>query len=232
MSFGKFGRFRSRTYAVIAPACLFLVSCASLDETMQSLAQAPSCCTAPREFTYEPLSFVGWKLFEITQESAAFDFPTGKSYFRAFELPTQAEPFTFTLKSYVGSHVPDQDSYRGPARFSVFVPALMLLDEDFAVTRLVDEKAARPIDKILLPPVKLGMETTITIGREHANERYLVVFTPRRVLEGITEATIPHFIWIGVGPIPAIPTGKRERVHMYHAPVGFLRITLSGSGRE
>ena len=105
----------------------------------------------------------------------------------------------------------------------------MLLDEDFAVTRLVDEKAARPIDKILLPPVKLGMETTVTIGREHANERFLVVFTPRRVLEGITEATIPHAIWFGNWPIP---TGLRERVHMYDAPVGFLRITLSGSDRE
>ena len=229
MSFGKIGRFRSRTYAVIAPACLFLISCASLEETMQSLASAPICCAAPGDFTYEPLSFVGWNFFEITLESAAFDFPTGKSYFRAFELPKQAAPYTITVKSYAGDHVPDQDSYRGPARFSVFVPALMLLDADHAVTRLVDEKTARPIDQTILPPTKLGMETAVTIGREHANEKFLAVFTPRRVLEGITEASLPHAVWFGNW---AIPTGLREPVHLYHAPVGFLRITLSGSGRE
>ena len=109
MSYGEFGGRRSRANAVMAAAGLFLTSCvAPLEETMQSLALAPSCCVSPREFTYEPLSPGESKFFEITLGSAAFDFPTGMSYFRAFELPKQAAGYTITLKSYAGAHVPAQ----------------------------------------------------------------------------------------------------------------------------
>jgi hypothetical protein len=159
-----------------------------------------------------------------------FEFPSGKSYFKAFKLPEPAVDYTITLKSYAGGdHIPKLDSYPGWYPSSVFVPALMLLDADYMPTRLVDEKLTRRTDATLLPPARLGMETVITIGPQNKNERFLVIFTPRRLLGQVTEATVPHAIRIIGG---AIPTGLREPAHMYHAPVGTLAITLSGSDEQ
>jgi maltose operon protein len=220
---------RLATGAVVAVCCVFLPSCAALfppklEETMQSLASAPSCCAVAKDFTYEPLEFPGTTSFDISAESPAFDFPTGRSFFKAFELPKQALPYTITIKGYPGNHVPAQRHHRKPERYSVFVPVVMLLDRDHAVTRLIDERAVRRVDWTLLPPVRLGMELTITVGPENQNERFLVVFTPRRLLGGVTVATKPHAILLPTGG--ALPTGLRKRVDMHHAPVGDLKLRL------
>ncbi|MFQ6006490.1 MAG: MalM family protein [Woeseia sp.] len=224
---------RLATGAVVAVCCVFLTSCAAffpptLEETIQSLASAPNCCAAAKDFAYEPLEFPGTTSFDISAESPAFDFPTGRSFFKAFELPKQAVPYTITIKGYPGNHVPAQQHHWKPERYSVFVPVVMLLDRDHAVTRLIDEKAVRRVDWTLLPPVRLGMELTVTVKPENQNERFLVVFTPRRLLGGFTVATKPHAILFPGGG--AFPTGLRKRVDMYHAPVGDLKITLAEAG--
>ncbi len=44
MSYGEFGSRRSRANVAVAAACLFLTSCAApFEDTMHSLALAPSC---------------------------------------------------------------------------------------------------------------------------------------------------------------------------------------------
>jgi len=218
---------------LLATSCLSLASCAAffpptLEETIASVALAPSCCAAIKDFSYEPLEFPGTTSVDINAESQAFDFSSGRSFFKAFELPKWTAPFTITIKSYPGHHLPEHRHFAQPEGYSVLLPIVMLLDGEHVVTRITDERVVRRIDWTLLPPVRLGMELTIAVGPENQNEQFLVVFTPYRVLGGITVAAKPHAIWFPGGG--ALPTGLRQPVHMYHAPVGNLKITLEETG--
>lgn len=214
-----------------AAASLLLVSCAALkpvplEETIRSVDSAKSCCASVKEFDYEPLAMLDSKTFEITDQSSAFEFPTGKSYFKAFELPAYAVRYAITIESFPGRHWPAKTLY--PASLStasVFVPVVMLLDENHAVTRVVDGTAFKRVDATLFPPGQLRLEGTVPVGPENSRERFLIVLTARAQLKGITFAsgTIPilnrHYSGLGI-PI----TWK-----MYHAPVGHLRITVTES---
>ena len=194
---------------------------------MRSLDAARSCCKSPKEFEYEPLSPLDSTRFEISAESPAFEFPTGKSYFKAFALPAYAAPYSITIESFHGSHSPGGEV---PYSASVFMPVAMFLDTGYAVTRVVDEASFKRVDGSLLPLETLRLEATISVGPENSQERYLVIFTPRRALGGITTGTVPQIIPIFLpGLVTALPTGRREPRHMHHAPVGSLRISATHS---
>ena len=89
----------------LAAASLLFASCAALspaplEDTMRSLDAAKTCCSSPKEFAYEPLPPLESRWFDITSESAAFEFPTGKSYFKAFELPAYRNNLRLDCKAY------------------------------------------------------------------------------------------------------------------------------------
>jgi len=220
----------ARLRSLIAACSALLASCAALEpapleETMRSLDAAKTCCASPKEFRYEPLPPLDSRRFEIGVESPAFEFPTGKSYFKAFALPAYTAAYSITIESFEGSHSP---AGRVPHSASVFVPAAMFLDTSYVVTRVVDEAAFRRVDGSLLPRQALRLEATISIGPENAQERYLVIFTTRRALGGMTAGTVPQIIPIFLpGVVTALPTGRREPRYMHHAPVGLLRISTT-----
>lgn len=225
----------SRLVWCLVAASLLLASCAALEpapleDTMRSLDAAKTCCASPKEFKYEPLPPLDSRRFEISVESPAFEFPTGKSYFKAFALPAYAAPYSITIESFEGWHSP---AGRAPYSASVFAPVAMFLDTGYAVTRVVDEVSFKRVDGSLLPREALRLEATVAVGPENSQERYIVIFTARRALGGITTGSVPQIIPIFLpGVVTALPTGRREPRHMHHAPVGRLRITVTGTSKD
>lgn len=215
---------------LIAACSALLASCAALEpapleETMRSLEAAKVCCANAKEFKYEPLPPLESTDFEISVESPAFEFPGGKSYFKAFALPPYAAPYLIWIESFEGLHRPP-----GPQLYSasVLVPAAMFLDASFAVTRVVDEAAFRRVDGSLFPREALRLQAAVPVGPENAQERYVVIFAPRRAFGGMTAGTVPEIMPIFLpGVVTALPTGRREPRYMHHAPVGRLKLSAT-----
>ncbi len=90
------------------------------------LDAAPACCGTMSEFAVVPLALGRSSTAEIMRGQGVFDFPTGKSYFRAFQLPEYLKPYVIRLHSQV---MPSGI----PHRLRVFVPSAILLDRDYHI---------------------------------------------------------------------------------------------------
>lgn len=73
----------------IASVCisLLVVSCSSLPRQSEYLAGALPCCANVSQFQFEQMKQGEELISSISESSPAFGFPTGKSYFAAFQLP-------------------------------------------------------------------------------------------------------------------------------------------------
>ena len=79
----------SRAGCAAAASLLLLSACAALnplplEEAIRAVDSAKSCCASMKEFAYEPLPPLESMWFAINVESPAFEFPTGKSYLKAY----------------------------------------------------------------------------------------------------------------------------------------------------
>ena len=81
----------------------------------QALKEATLCCNSLSELDYQAITEPGKFDFNITKESQAFEFTTGKSFVQGFALPKANGPITITISA--------------PIIDSVFVPKLLLLNE-------------------------------------------------------------------------------------------------------
>ena len=63
-------------------------ACSSLPRQAEHLANAPSCCTSASQFKFEEMQKGRESSAPISETSTAFSFPTGKSYFVAYDLPS------------------------------------------------------------------------------------------------------------------------------------------------
>jgi maltose operon protein len=187
---------------------------------MSHYRDAPLCCKGFEEFEYEKLALPDSRNFKVDETSQAFAFETGKSYFKAFELPGYSSSYMISIKSYmIGDSV--KTGY-------IFYPAVIFLDEDYSVTRMMEtglfHYARAGLSETLGPNRKL--EGTINIAPDDGSERYMIVLTTGALL-GIREedeapVTIP-FIFPGF--VGIIPTGN-EKVFVPHSPVGKLSIKV------
>ncbi len=70
---------------------LFVVAlaagCSSVHQQTERLAGLPSCCSGTAEFKFLEMRDSGESSVQITEETAAFSFPDGKSHFAPFRLP-------------------------------------------------------------------------------------------------------------------------------------------------
>ena len=96
----------------------------SAAESRAILNAAPICCDSLAELRFESLDVEKARFFPVNSSSQAFDFTTGKSLVRAFRLPDSLERATVTLSAVAGA--------------TVFVPTVLILDEDFRVSRSID----------------------------------------------------------------------------------------------
>jgi maltose operon protein len=188
---------------------------------MRQYQEAPVCCGSYDEFEYEKLALPDSRNFKIDENSQAFVFDTGKSYFKAFELPEYSSPYKISVKSYMmGETV--KTGY-------IFYPAVIFLNAEYEVTRIIEtglfRYAKAGLSETWGPGRKL--EGTIHIDRDNSNERYMLILTTEELLGATEEDEVPVMIpVIFPGFVGVIPTWKKEKVFVPHSPVGEFAIEL------
>jgi maltose operon periplasmic protein len=209
--------------------CIFLSACAAPLETVMSRYQEASIsCAGYREFGYEKLDIPDSKSFWIDKDSKVFGFDTGKSYFKAFELPKYSSPYSILIKSY----------QMGGSPAYIFSPAIMFLDERFAVTRFI-EKGIFNYTRISLLETSswetgwaFALEAKIPITPENANDRYMVILTTDDLINGKEVFVSPSFApLILPGVVGAIPTGQVNASNIPHSPIGKIKVVVKSLGQ-
>lgn len=190
-----------------APAPLSI----SQDSAMHALAAAPNCCSGLDTLPYTPLEpgFSGNVV--IDRHAPAFQFKTGKSFFRAFKLPAHSRSFEIRLYSQAGD--------------SVLAPNAMLLDSRFHTTRLLGVE-----DFSFVPAQGLkgdSLDARLRVDRLYldnpGNESYLVLYTSDAQMAGKTIIEHPAKAYAkarGNQP-PNIPDLVAK-----HAPEGIIKLVL------
>lgn len=152
----------------------------------------------------------------------AFNFESGKSYFKAFRLPELSLPYNIKITSYALG-----DTIR---EAHIFYPRVALLDEyyaviwqsapaDFEISRMGFGETASATGGL---PVKL--EGTVVV--DSPNQMYALIYTTRQLMDTttpyITLQTVPVIV---PGLVTVIPTGKQV-VQIRHSPFGLLRVEI------
>lgn len=190
-----------------APAPLSI----SQDSAVQALKAAPNCCSGLDTLPYTPLEpgFSGNVV--IDRHAPAFEFKSGKSFFRAFKLPSGGRSFEIRLYSQAGD--------------SVLAPNAMLLDSRFHTTRLLGVE-----DFSYVPAQGLkgdSLDARVRVDRLYldnpGNESYLVLYTSDAQMAGKTIIEHPAKAYAkarGNQP-PNIPDLVAK-----HAPEGIIKLVL------
>lgn len=152
-------------------------------ETIASLQEAPLCCQSPAEFTYTPLHSEDSRYIPIDDSQPAYLFPTGKSYFLAFELPESTANYKVIVSSYA------LDDGSGPKKLYVFPPVLATYDAAFKRIRLssADKISLRKAGyyeaaKVSASAATSKLETELPFTGQNVAEKYLVIMTTDALL--------------------------------------------------
>ena len=187
----------------------------SEQDGQRALAAAKPCCSSLQQLPYMPIpaNFSGDVV--IDPSAPAFEFQSGKSFLRAFALPSNSRSFEIRLYSQAGK--------------TVLAPSAMLLDSQFRLTRLLGSE-----DFVYEPAAGLkgdSLDARLRIDRLYhdnpGNEQYLILFTSERQLAGQTVLQHPakaHAKAHGNEP-PNIPDPVAR-----HAPVGVIKMVLIEDG--
>jgi maltose operon protein len=201
---------------------------------LERYRNAPICCEAISEFAFESIQ-IGDKLgFHLNEKSPAYMFKTGKSYFKAFELPQSSYPYQVSVGSCIlGGFDPDYALFP-----YVFFPQLLTLNEKYEVVRSsypVDFRAREvlltEIDHIesILEPYCSGhiVEGKIFFLEENKTEKYLIIMTTNE----LRKAKTSYFTWememsqkIGDYWVPGRSYKVKEVA--IHSPVGLIMLSV------
>ena len=154
----------------------------------------------------------GTKNHQMDMSADAYDFESGKSYYKAFKLPDFIKPYQIKVQSYLKA----SDTIFEQA---LFYPAFLLLDGSYQPIALVDSKVKQE-------EVYDNLELNGGIVIEDSAPKYLIVLTTDEVLKGTTEMLTRKVLKVRmVGPYAAF-TSKVEyvRVNRHHSPEGSFRV--------
>jgi hypothetical protein len=215
-----------RAFLAGVPVVLFLAGCAttSYKVEMNKYRAAPVCCRSFSEFSFEELRSGESKSFDLNEESPAFVFDTGKSYFKAFRLPPSSAPYRVTVRSYIlGNDL--RSAY-------IFIPQASLLNDRYEVVRNIDfrylrlEKAGFAETAKETWGIMRKLEGYIDVNAEKREERFLVIYTTEKLLTAkILTSRWVVFPIIFPGIVTAVPVGKEE-VLVPASPVGHLNVSV------
>ncbi len=201
---------------------LFLItSCAgvSYKKALKSLKNTTSCCTSFRELRYDQLQSGKPISFKLDENSDAFAFPTGKSYFKGFRLPDKEIPYQIYIKSFAMGETID--------KAHIFYPQIMILDKDFKVIKqntpedfAIKKAGLRETASVSWRASMVKIEGYMLIDRPDA--RYFIIYTTDELLEKKS----PYSTWrvmpfIFPGIVGALPTYK-ETIEIPHSPIGWI----------
>lgn len=199
-------------YILMAILAFSLSACAlPFRDVMRHYDDAPICCTSFKEFDYEKLALPASIKFKIDQHSTASSFSTGKSFFKAFELPEYSSPYNINIRSFM-----IDDAVKTGYIFS---PAIIFLNENYIPIRRVEEATFHYIEtthsETWRPSRKL--EGTLHITKERRAVRYMIILTTSKLL-GATDEYPPLI------HLPLIY--PEEKILVTHSPTGRLKIDL------
>lgn len=203
----------------------FLSSCSTpYSAVMKQYQDASVCCKSMSQFKFETLHIGDSKSFKLNEETDVFLFDTGKSYFKAFEIPQTGYPYHFLIKSYMlGGHI--KDAY-------VLIPYVLTLDEEYHVVRSTVPSILRLKKAGFMETMKetggLGrkLEGFVPFTGANKNEKYIVLLTTESLLQEKIYKTYRTSIPIILpGIVSALPGGEHLAI-IPASPMGHLNVSL------
>lgn len=193
-------------------------------KTITQYQNAAICCASIDKFSFETLQIGDSKSFDLNERSPAYQFFTGKSYFKAFLLPQSSYPYVITVTSYMlGDNI--DSAY-------ILFPQIITLNEDYKLIRSSDPNNVRLLKAGFSETAKetwgLMYKLVVELHFEESNklERYLIVLTTKELLGAKTSLStlrVVPIVWPGV--VGAIPVGTKE-VLIPHSPAGRINVSL------
>lgn len=183
----------------------------TLPDQSAALNAASVCCKGYADFRYATLQVDKPQAVTLGPGSPAFEFDTGKSYFFAARLPAYSSPLALNVES--------QGTIAGEDRTSVLRPEILILDQDYQVTRRIPGesfKHTRMSDFV----------STVFINQDNAAEAYVVVFT--RTAGARQSDTVKRFTpyTFSLGGAPITLDGTEQTVPLAFGPGRALTISL------
>lgn len=184
----------------------------SAEASQQALQDARVCCTRLDEIRVKPLVTDKTEYYRFDTNSPAFQFATGKSFFQAFEIPDHLYRATLTVTAIADA--------------TVFVPTVLILDENFRASRAIGSDQFHYVPAGFLEPQRLLGKFTIDRrdGGDLSREKYVLVFTTDADLQGSTPMISEAKLYARVRGVvdPGLPDPVAK-----HAATGVIRISVS-----
>ena len=218
------GTHKKSGQLIVLGAIFLVLGCAKpYGSVVSYYREVQVCCASMAELPIDELQAGGKITFDLGAGSPAYQFDTGKSYFRAYLLPLQGYPYRVTVSSYlVGDYL--KSAY-------LFFPQLITLDEKrnivrttgpgtFGVTRTNFIEGMQTAGNF-----RYKIEGGLTFTETNRDERYLVVLTTDELLRmktPVPSREVPMLL-----PGSTWTSAKASEVMVPHAPGGKISISLS-----
>ena len=199
---------------ILLLAGILVYSCAAdkpVDPVRSDLETAAVCCERYEQFNFQLLKLGATESITIDRSSPAFVFDGGKSYFKAFSLPVAGKSY-FVI---VSSHFVDKEKRSGTPY--IFSPVVMFLDADYRVTRKAEKGFVNPVNSGNSMN-QATLEVEIAINPRAANERFMVVYTTKALLNQMTLLKVNKYSPVG---------WFQEDYPVQNAPFGKLQVNLT-----
>lgn len=110
---------------------------------------------------------------DIKMDDQTYPMADGPSRVVLLNLPDYQEPYDLTIKSYQYKHA-------FSTKFGIFVPTIVVLDGDFAVTRTVPETGLRWKSQSMMKGARL--EVRLPFAESEKAERFVLLYTKGRAV--------------------------------------------------
>jgi len=144
----------------------------------RALDQAPLCCDSLSELDYQLITQPGKVEFTITPQNEAFNFRTGKSFVKGIALPQVNGPIKVAISSPIVS--------------SVFVPTVLVLDEQYKPIQVYGEETINYDAGSLLNVDRFFGDIELpAVYQDGKKAKYLLVFSTTEAMKGTTKIDPP-----------------------------------------
>lgn len=175
----------------------------------QQLIQAPAVPSL-NKLTYQPLNEEN-KWIQIGSNNQVFSFETGKSYVTTFSLPMQ--PQAIHIKLTV------------PIDFSLFLPSVMILDENFAMLQVVPSSTFANTGDDLMAGQNLQGEFTIPVNIGSSRPAYMLIYTTTQDMQSTTKIN-PDVLQRAMQHDRTTDVARFLNSEVPHAATGRLHLTF------
>ena len=178
----------------------------------QALEQATLCCESLSELDYQPVTRQGKLDLTITQKNQAFKFNTGKSYVQGITLPEANGAIKVTISA--------------PIVDSVFVPTVLVLDEQYKPIQVYSEETIRLEKASLLNISRFFGEIELPKITDGQQAKYLVVLTTEKEMKETTKAADLYKPHVKNLDRPYILSKIKSNQPIAHTAIGAVRLAF------